>query len=195
MLYLTDFGDQAVVQPLALLVALSLLVAGWPRGAAAWMLVVYLVMAVILAGKMAAHACGGIVLPEAELRSPSGHTAMAAVAYGSLCGLLTPRDWHPRLLAGAAAAVVALLIGASRIALRAHTTADVIAGIVVGVAGAILLVGLAGPRPQRVHRAPALMAALLVVLVFHGAHLHAEDTIHHYAFLLWPLTLCGGDIP
>ena len=71
----------------------------------------------------------------ADFSFPSGHASGAVVAYGMLAylamRLLAPR-WH--MPAGATAAVVVALVGASRVVLGVHFASDVIAGFASGTA-------------------------------------------------------------
>ncbi len=192
MSYVTDFADLAVVVPLALAVALALLLVGWRRGAAAWALVVPATWTAVLLAKLVVAACWGL-LPFHGLHSPSGHTASAAVVYGGLLALLLPepargarRPFAALVLAG----VFAVLFGGTRLALHVHTRSDVLAGAALGIAGALALARLAGPRPSRLRVAIPLAAALAVVVLFHGEHLRAEDQIDRVSHMVWPLTLC-----
>jgi membrane-associated phospholipid phosphatase len=192
MLFLTDFADLAVVLPLALAVAVALLLAGWPRGAAMWALVVPATLLSVLLAKLLVAACAGW-LPLHGLRSPSGHTASAAIVYGGLLALLLPepsRGAGRPFAALVLAAVFAILFGGTRVALHVHSRSDVLAGAAIGIAGALALARLAGPRPPGLRVAIPLAAALAVVVLFHGRHLRAEDQIDRAARLVWPLTLC-----
>jgi membrane-associated phospholipid phosphatase len=67
---------------------------------------------------------------------PSGHAATAVVLYGALGLLLAERARSPLRAAAwlAAAAVMALAIGASRVLLSVHFVSDVAAGFAVGLA-------------------------------------------------------------
>ena len=67
---------------------------------------------------------------------PSGHAATAVVLYGALGLLLAERARSPMRAAAwlAAAAVMALAIGASRVLLNVHFVSDVAAGFAVGLA-------------------------------------------------------------
>jgi undecaprenyl-diphosphatase len=67
---------------------------------------------------------------------PSGHTMMATVFYGTLCALIVSRgvSWRWRVLAIAAAGLMILLVGFSRIYLGAHYLSDVLAAIAEGLA-------------------------------------------------------------
>ncbi len=192
MLFLTDFADLAVVLPLAVAVAAGLFATGWRRGALAWAVVVPATWFAVLIAKMTIAACGSPLLFHG-LRSPSGHTASAAVVYGGLLGLLLPDAADRKLRALAAmllAGGFALLFGLSRLALHVHTRSDVAVGAAFGMAGALLLERLAGPRPRPLRVALPLAAALMMVLLFHGQHLRAEEKIDHMARIVWPLTLC-----
>jgi len=197
MQYLTDFADLAVVLPFAVAVGLALLWAGWRRGALAWAVVVPATLATVLAAKMVVSACGTYLPFHAALyhglKSPSGHTASAAVVYGGLLSLLLPEP--PRGLRRPFAAVLlaglfAILVGGSRLALHVHTRSDVVAGAALGIAGALVLARLAGPRPARLPLGRPLALALLVVLLLHGHHLRAESQIDRLSRIFWPLTLC-----
>jgi hypothetical protein len=72
--------------------------------------------------------------------------------------------------------------------LRLHTVNDAIAGGILGIAGAYVLVRLAGPRPQRLR----LKWSTFVVIggcmfLVAGTHLPVEHLIHRYArnHMLW----------
>jgi membrane-associated phospholipid phosphatase len=185
--FLTDFADQAVVLPLAGAMLLVLAALGWRRGALAWGGSVAGVLAAMLLLKLVVVACGarwGL----AGLTSPSGHTAGAAVVFGGLLALLLPRSsvW----VAAGAGGAFALAIGLTRLALQVHTVADVVVGAAVGVAGAVAMRLLAGPRPAAVGPRWVLLAAALVVVVFHGQRLPAEGEIRWLALGIWPLDEC-----
>ena len=181
MHFLTDFADQAVILPLMLAVALGLALAGWRRGAAAWLAGIGATLLAVFLAKL--FVCAADPLP--GLKSPSGHTAAAAVICGGLLALLAPRGRRASLLAVAGAMAAAALIGWSRLALGVHTGADVLAGALLGVAGAALLARLACPRPPGLRRALPVAAALAMLLAFHGAHLHAEAGIVHVCRVFW----------
>ena len=69
---------------------------------------------------------------------PSGHAMSAAVVYGTVAYLaarLQRRQLH-RVLTMSAAAVIILLIAASRVYLGVHYPSDVLAGVIIGVAWA-----------------------------------------------------------
>lgn len=192
MHFLTDFADQAVMLPVALAVGVALALGGWRRGALAWALAVLGTLLAVVLAKLAVAATSGM-LPLHGLKSPSGHVASAAVVYGGLVALLLPEPArgarHP-FVALLLAAAFATLFAGTRLALHVHTRSDVLAGACLGIAGALALTRLAGPRPSRLTRAAPVLAALAMVLLFHGRHLHAEDQIGRFARLVWSANAC-----
>jgi undecaprenyl-diphosphatase len=67
---------------------------------------------------------------------PSGHTMGSTIFYGLLALLVAHsfRSWPRRILAACLAALIIVLIGASRIYLGAHYFTDVIGAIAIGLA-------------------------------------------------------------
>ena len=189
MNFLTNFADQAVTLPLAACVFLGLLALGWRRGALAWGASVAGVLTMMLVLKLATLACESH-LAQTGLKSPSGHTATAAVVYGGLFALLAPRSRRVTLVAAASGGAFALGIGLTRLALHVHTVADVLVGAAVGVAGAVAMRHLAGPRPTRLATSWLLAGACLVLLLFHGDKLEAETRLRWLALDVWPLSAC-----
>jgi membrane-associated phospholipid phosphatase len=171
MTFLTDFADQAVALPIVAAVALFLAFRGWWRGALAWLGAIGATLGIILLLKVIFLGCEPVFAPW-RLSSPSGHTATAAVVLGGLVALLTGRPFAVLLTA----LLAALAIGTSRLELGYHSTAEVVLGAVVGVAGALVLCWLAGPPPAR--RPVSLLAiAAVVAVLLHGVRLPAEDAI------------------
>ena len=82
----------------------------------------------------------------------------------------------------ALAALAAFVIGVSRLALGAHSPAEVLIGAGVGLAGALALPLLAGPAPQGLDARRIAVIAVAVVVIFHGMHLPAEAHIRSTAW-------------
>lgn len=188
MRFLTNFGDQGLVLPLAAVVAVTLLLLGWWRGAIGWALAVPGTLGVILSLKIIFYACHAD-LPDFGIRSPSGHTASATVVYGGLLALLGQQGSRSLLrhllMIALAALSAALLIGFSRVDLGMHTIPDTLVGGVVGLIGAMVFVLLAGRPPLGFRRWTLGGVVLLVALLFHGTQLHAEETIRRMAISYW----------
>ena len=187
--FVTDFGDQAVLLPLAAGVTLVFLLAGWRRGAVAWVAAVAGTLVSMLAFKLAFLACGHL-LPGGHIHSPSGHTAASAAIYGGLLAV------SARLAAGhgrwtlACALLVALTIGASRLALGAHTVLEVAVGGVVGTCGAMTADHLAGVPPSGLRLGRLAAVTVLVLALLHGVRMPAEAVMRSAALNLWPLSRC-----
>ncbi len=187
--FVTDFGDQAVLLPLAAGVTLVFALAGWRRGAVAWAAAVVGTLALMVVLKLVFLACGHL-LPGSQLHSPSGHTAAAAAIYGGLLALAA------RLATGhgrwtlACALLVMLVIGGSRLALGVHTGLEVAVGGAVGVCGALAADRLAGAPPPGLRTGRLAAMAVLVLALLHGVHMPAEAAIRSAALDLWPLSEC-----
>lgn len=187
--FVTDFADQAVLLPLAVIVALVLLLAGWRRGALAWSVGVFGTLGCMLVLKMVLAACAHR-LPIADLHSPSGHTASAAAVYGSLFALAAQGKKTGLRWTLPYAVTVAVTVGLSRVMLGAHSFVEVAVGGLVGVTGAVVFAALAGPHPPSLRLKPLAGAALLVVALLHGMRLPAEAAIRSAAIDIWPLSQC-----
>lgn len=192
MQYLTDFADEAVILPVVLAVTIALAAQGWRRGAVAWVGVVTATFAVMLVLKLVFLACWPVFWPM-DIHSPSGHVAAATIIAGGLSMLLLRR--HLGILP--IAALAATVIGISRLALGVHSLPEVLLGAAVGLAGAAVLVRLAGPVP-RLKPKPLLAAVLLTAMVFHGLHMPAEAEIRfaaHGASRLFDVCRPAGPLP
>jgi membrane-associated phospholipid phosphatase len=187
--FLTDFADQAVLLPLALMVTVAFAVMGWRRGAVAWLVVIGLTLAVMLALKMFTLACGHLMPP--GLHSPSGHTAAAGAIYGGLLGLIARRVSGHAGWTVPCALAIAVVIAATRLALGVHTLPDVLVGSGVGVVGALALAGFAGPPPATVKLLPVITAGIILILGLHGLRLPAEAAIRVSASHIWPFSACA----
>ncbi len=187
--FVTDFGDQAVLLPLAAGVALVFALAGWRRGALAWVAAVAGTLAAMLAFKLVFLACGHL-LPGGQIHSPSGHTAAGAAIYGGLLAMAARRFTGHGRWTLACALLAMLVIGASRLALGVHTGLEVAWGGAVGVCGAVAAERLAGTPPPGLRMGRLAGVTLLVLALLHGVHMPAEAAIRSAALGLWPLTEC-----
>jgi membrane-associated phospholipid phosphatase len=176
--FVTDFADQAVILPLILVTAAMLIIQGWARGAIAWLLATAGAFGLMLLLKLVFLSCGWLNAPGAIV-SPSGHAAAAALVAGGFAALFSPS----RLGVAVVAAIAAILIGQTRLALGVHSVAEVILGALVGIGGAVALHGMAGPPPN-LRVLPLAVAVGAVVIALHGTRLPAETTIRHTAGLL-----------
>lgn len=186
--FITDFGDQAVLLPLAAGVALLFGLTGWRRGAIAWTAAIGGTLGLMLALKLGFLACDNL-LPD-HLRSPSGHTAASAAIYGGLLAVVARRVTGHERWTLACTVAIAAVIGVSRLALGVHTGLEVVIGGGVGVCGGLAAVTFAGAPPPGLRLRGLLAITLFVLVLFHGFHLPAEAAIRTTALEIWPLSAC-----
>jgi membrane-associated phospholipid phosphatase len=175
--------------PVAACVVVGFAVSGWRRGALGWAVAVAGTLAVMLVLKLCLIPCGHL-LPLSSLRSPSGHTAGAAVVYGSLLAIWVRHKSGSAVWTAPVALLFVLLIGATRLALGYHSPIEVLIGGAVGLVGAVLAVMLAGPPPTRFRFRVLALPMLIVVVIFHGFRLPAEAEIARLSFTMWPFSAC-----
>ncbi len=186
----SDFADQALLLPLALLVGTALWQRGRRQEARAWVVAVGGVLLALLVLKLGVGACatrvpGRVGLFGVGLRSPSGHSAAGGIVYGGLLAMWWRRGpWLSALLALAMASVIAV----SRVRLGVHSPSDVAVGCAVAAAGGALLAWRSGWPAPRVAAAgdagriwPWSLAACVLVLSLHGHRLAAEPMIAQVA--------------
>lgn len=173
LILMTDFGDAAILLPLAVLILIWLRLGG-SRLAWAWTVTVGFCVALTAILKVFFNACP----PAVDMHSPSGHTALSILVYGTLA-LVTAMEWGGwwRVLAIVTGSSLILMIAASRLLLGVHSVAEVGLGIVIGSAFLALFASNL-PRHHRVGVWPLLIAAGLLVTILHGEKLHAEEFLH-----------------
>ena len=189
----TDFGDQAVILPLAVGIALVLALSGWRRGTLAWTAAIGGTLALVLFLKLRFFACGHF-LPGASVSNPSGHTAAAAAVYGGLFAMILRSIWDDARWALSCAVTIgvllAVVVGKSRLVLDLHSMADVVVGGAIGVAGAVSFVVMAGSPSHAVRIERVVVTGLVVIAMLYGFRMSAEAAIKSVATSLWPFSQC-----
>jgi len=189
----TNFGDQAVVVPLAVGIALIFALSGWRRGALAWTAAIGSTLGLILFLKLRFFACDHL-LTEARPGNPSVHTAAATAVYGGLLAITMRSIWNIKRWAlpctVAIAVFLAVVIGASRLILDLHSMEEVVVGGTIGVVGALSFVMLAGPPLRSVRMLRVVAMGLLIVFMLYGFRLPAEAAIKSVAINIWPFSEC-----
>ncbi|WP_281719103.1 phosphatase PAP2 family protein [Pandoraea apista] len=188
---ITNFGSAAVTVPAAAALTLWLLSARAWRVAFAWV-ALFGAGALVVAASKVMFLGWGLGVRELDFTGVSGHTMLAATVYPVIAWLLLRRlAWPWRVLGMAAAVAGSVAVGASRVALSAHSISESVAGCAVGFA-----VCAAFAWFTRHDEAPNLktlpMAASLFVLVMwlHGEQVPTQRWITHIA-----LTLSGREQP
>lgn len=180
--FLTDFGDSAVLLPLVLLIAVYLVFRRRPDLAKAVVLTSGGCGLAMLVLKLALLSCAQPV-PRPMIVSPSGHSAMSAVVYGTIAVLMTAQKpvWQRNAILAATILLVGI-IGLSRIMVGAHVPAEVIVGLAIGALFAVGFWILSRHRPSdgRGFKRLFLICALSVA-VTHGVNPPIEDVIRALA--------------
>jgi membrane-associated phospholipid phosphatase len=167
---LTDFGDLAVLMPLAVAM-LAWLRLYFSRAAQRWVLALGSCVGLTALLKVVFYECP----PLGDMHSPSGHTSHSTLIYGGIT-LVAATAWSGprRLLVIGGGAGLILAIGVSRLLLNAHSVAGVGLGLVIGIFSLALFSHqyLQGPIAKVW---PLLVAAGVLVSILHGRELHAEQ--------------------
>ena len=154
----TRLGEAQILLPALLLLGLALLRRPAGRPLALWWAGALSAAALLTTVTKLAFIGWGIGWPALDFTGISGHAMFAAATYPLLLGVLAPARW--RWPAVAAGAVLATLLGASRVVVDAHSVSESIAGVLVGGAASALALARAGLPSVRFSLAPAAAAAL-----------------------------------
>ena len=174
---LTEFGDVAVLMPLAAAMLVWLLLMRSPRGAIWWAIAVALCSGLTAILKVSFYGCP----PTPDLRSPSGHTSFSTLVYGAMTLVsATESAGLRRILTVSGSAGFILAIVASR--LTPHSGPEVGLGLVIGISSLTLFgQGYLRCRAPRVSLSPLLFVGGVVLLALHGRELDAEHFLHAIA--------------
>ncbi len=173
LLALTDFGDAAVLIPLAGAMLVWLLF-DKARSAAWWAVSVGFCVGLTALLKIFFYGCP----PVSDMRSPSGHTAFSVLVYGAvaLVTAIRARGLRRVLAIGIGAGLI-LTIAASRLLLEIHSLPEISLGLVIGTVSLILF-GRKYRQPPQPQLWPLLVAMGMLVTILHGQELHAEEFLH-----------------
>jgi PAP2 superfamily len=191
-LLVSRLGEAEILLPAALL-AVGLLLyepAGRVLGGR-WLWLLGVAAAVTTVTKLA-FLGWGVGWAAADFTGVSGHAMFATAIYPVLLGAMSPpMPRAGRWLAVAAGAMLALLVGVSRVVVHAHSISEVVAGMGLGavVSGAVLMRGqLSGAclRPW----VPALLALWLAAMPA-----YAPPSQTHAIVVRLALALSGREVP
>jgi membrane-associated phospholipid phosphatase len=160
---ITLFGDAGITTVLALAIFGWLLAEKERRLAFNWALLLAVCMAIVTLSKMV-FIGWGVGVRSLNFTGFSGHATRSAVVWPVLGYLLlnhvSPRARMAGVLGGLA---FALLIGVSRLALRAHSISEVVFGLLLGSATSLAFIAFAAPLQKPVLN--RLRAGLLLLLL------------------------------
>ena len=187
--FLTDFADQAVILPLIICVAAVLWLSGWRRGTLVWFTGTIATLGVMVILKLTFRACGPEMF-NGTIESPSGHTAVAGAVYGSIFAFMSSRVGGRDLSRLIVVLVVVVVVGISRVLLRAHNIPEVCVGGAIGFIAAQAMLHVAGDPPNDRSLTVSCWPLLAFPLLLHGIHLQAESGLDGLATYTWPFSLC-----
>jgi len=187
---LTNLADLAVVLPLAIAILLWLLVMRSAWAAIWWSIVVAICIGGTAVLKIYFFACP----PIADLHSPSGHTSLGTLVYGAVIMFTAAetQGWQRRAVT-AFGTLFILSIAISRVLLHAHTMVEILSGLLIGgVALAIFTKAYLSHHPVRVWLQPLVLAVVIILIIFHGHELRAEEFLDNVsAYLEIARRLCS----
>lgn len=186
---ITNFGDANLIAPPVCGAIAALWALGERRNARA----LALAFALCLAATVLSKILFMFVYRGGPLRSPSGHTAMAAFVYGSLAVLAWKREslGALRYVIAALCGAIVLAVAVSRFKIGGHSRTETAFGLMYGVAAVAFLARRFAWRPLAQSRValPALaglVATLAAWLVLSSGYFD-EDSISE--FTQWLRTL------
>jgi membrane-associated phospholipid phosphatase len=189
----TNFGESVVVLSTATAVSAWFWLSRQRELAVLWLLALGGCAVTMVALKIGFLTCGHFVF-DGTVRTPSGHSSMAALFYGAAAltiGRISPPAAKHRHLMLAAAFLFALIIGLSRVVIHAHTPQEVVVGLSVGfawLAGFALLLRRVRPSAEMPPTYVLLLLGLLygglLTLTMVGEHMTLEKILWHVAHLL-----------
>ncbi|MDF3937120.1 phosphatase PAP2 family protein [Pseudomonas citronellolis] len=160
---ITRLGDSALLLPCALFIYAWLLARRALPDAQRWLLLFGLAAGATLASKLAFMGWG-VAIPAWDYTGLSGHSMLAGAVLPVLGSLLAPPGrprW--RIAAAAGGALLAVLVGVSRLEIRVHSPAEVYAGLGAGMAASAAFLCMGRKR------LPALSPLLLTVVLLLGS--------------------------
>jgi membrane-associated phospholipid phosphatase len=178
----TTLGSTAFILPAAMLMLLWLLAAQSARAGLHWVAALATCGIGTAALKLCFITCPDTAL---DLRSPSGHAAIATFFYGALMLVAAPLQdgWRRIALATAAPCIIALVV-ASRLVLGAHSLVEAAIGTAVGLLSLAFFARLYRPVAP-VRPTPWLLPLAAVVLpLAWGRYLPIEPAMYWLAMHL-----------
>ena len=185
--HLTEFGDAGILLPIALVIALWLLIAPATRRSGGLWLAAVLVNAALVALSKLLYMGWGLHPPGLNFTGLSGDSAMAFLFWPAAGLYLSARAGaRRRWLSIAAGVAVALIVAVSRVFLKAHSVSEVVIGSFWGalVAAVLLWAVWREPPAMPVNLSWLPLAALLLVVLVSGRNFNFNKLLARGALKL-----------
>ena len=179
---ITDCGDLAILLPIVAVLTVWAALIGKPGIFKWWLVAVAFCIGGTAVLKIYFFACP----PLSDLHSPSGHTSLSTLVYGTLTLAVasTIRDWRRWLVVIVGTTFIAA-IAISRIIVQAHSIPEVLLGSVLGlVALSLFVAAYLRDTPTRTYLAPLITISVMLVVLLNGHELRAEEFLHRIAIYL-----------
>ncbi|MBU9263066.1 phosphatase PAP2 family protein [Burkholderia multivorans] len=166
---ITAFGGAGLTLPLAITIAIWLVLGySWQR-AAGWLAVLATAIGVVALTKIA-FLGWGIGVRAWDFTGFSGHAMLSTAVYPVAIFLALIRARTPVRVAGIALGLAAgVAVGVSRVALDAHSPSESVTGCIVGAAAALVFIAASWRAVPHRWSVPAVVASLgLVTVALHG---------------------------
>lgn len=188
--FLTFFGDSMLLLPCAAIIFIILLLSPASRKQTwEWMLLFGGVGAVVCVSKLAFMGWG-IGSQKWDFTGFSGHSALSASIWPVMLWLLGGRfSSAVRRSAIVVGYLLAAMVGYSRLVIHAHSTSEVITGLVLGfiVSSTFLLLQRGTPPPRLSYRKIAATLILPLLLVNNGTAAPTQGLLEKIAVTIAPV--------
>ncbi|MDR3429415.1 phosphatase PAP2 family protein [Silvimonas sp.] len=188
---LTNFGDSALLLPVAVvLIGWMLYEQAW-RCASIWVALFVPAMVLVVATKLA-FLGWGIGIERLDFTGFSGHTTLSMAIYPALAVWIVQR-MHPRhhLRAYVLGWLFALVIGVSRLTLNKHSLSEVVAGVALGTAVSLTWTWLSALDSRPSHHF-VLAVGILAMLI---GGLHGERAPTQGFIARWAISMSHRPVP
>jgi membrane-associated phospholipid phosphatase len=179
---ITDCGDLAILLPVACVLTLWVALICKRTAFIWWLIALALCIGSTGILKIYFFACP----PLTDLHSPSGHTSLSTLVYGTLTLAVarTMPDWR-RWLSAIAGTMFIVCIAVSRVVVRAHSIPEVLLGSALGLVALSLFVrAYLRDTPTKTYLAPLVAVSAMLMVLLNGHELRAEELLHHIAIYL-----------
>jgi membrane-associated phospholipid phosphatase len=168
--FISDFGDLAVLLPIAAAIQVWLLRASEARRPAAiWAISLLFCCGTTALLKIYFSAC-----PYGGISSPSGHAALSVFVYGGLSVVGARARRFLKFVLPAAGVGLAVAILVTRVILGAHTIAEVMIGSAIGVMALVPFVETVIRHPVPSPTSSLIIVIILIALILHDNDVHLE---------------------
>ena len=182
---ITRFGGAGLALPLALAIALWLVLGYTWRLAVLWLMLLGAAATLVAMTKIA-FLGWGLGVREIDFTGVSGHAMFSTAVYPvAFFVVLLPMRPIARLLGIVLGFALGVAVGCSRVALAAHSLSEVVAGCIVGALAAVLFIKWSwAARLGQLAVAPVALSLLILTVILHDVRVPTQQWVTHIALHL-----------